>query len=571
MRLLNTSTLQLHEFIGDKVPDYAILSHTWGDEEVLFQDLPKMESRGLAGFPKISGCCSLAASEGWQYVWIDTCCIDKSSSAELSEAINSMYRWYELAQVCYVYLVDISIIDHEAESWLLKPRFAQSRWFTRGWTLQELLAPRSVVFYDKNWIEFGSKVSLEEELHAITGIKKYYLVNPHGASIAARMSWASSRETTKLEDNAYCLLGLFGVNMPLLYGEGEKAFRRLQYEIIRYTCDESIFAWRNKGLSKSGMFAQSPRDFVESGDIIPVKLLDIEFPDKRFSHVVSMKRQTPYTMTNFGLSFEVPFRYICEVTGQADGQKAEVQSCVAALACARSSSQEKPLAVELEDWLGQGVVRANPTRLQYFNKPSNCSMISSSPQTYYVQELTVSNNAKQVQIERDLPIFIKMTPAASRRFLYVYRILGKDRGTEQREMIREGTILVNEAFSKGFTTKGMRFLGPVREHGLDLLLTSTAESNGPLFQVYLVDPEQVLPNLQSPMDISQYAKGDGQYVIKALGRGEYLWVALKKGFSLRDRDHLGHGLQIKHWVLNIDIDSFNRSNILGRDDSSLKP
>ena len=115
MRLLNTSTLQLHEFIGSKVPDYAILSHSWGDEKALFQDFPKMESRGLAGVPKISGCCALAASEGWQYVWIDTCCLDKSSSAELPEAINSMYRWYDLGQVCYVYLVDMSIIDHEAE------------------------------------------------------------------------------------------------------------------------------------------------------------------------------------------------------------------------------------------------------------------------------------------------------------------------------------------------------------------------------------------------------------------------------------------------------------------------
>ena len=100
------------------------------------------------------------------------------------------------------------------------------------------------------------------------------------------------------------------VNMPLLYGEGEKAFRRLQYEIIRYACDESIFSWRNKVLLKSGMFAQSSRDFTESGDIIPVNLLYIEFPDKRFSHVVSMKRRMPYTMTNLGLSFEVPFRYI---------------------------------------------------------------------------------------------------------------------------------------------------------------------------------------------------------------------------------------------------------------------
>ncbi|KAL9611126.1 MAG: hypothetical protein Q9167_004206 [Letrouitia subvulpina] len=563
MRLLNTSTLQLHEFIGDKVPEYAILSHTWGDEEVLFQDLPKPESRGLAGFSKISGCCALAASEGWQYVWIDTCCIDKSSSAELSEAINSMYRWYESAQVCYVYLVDISIIDHEAKLQPLKTKFAQSRWFTRGWTLQELLAPRSVVFYDRNWIEFGSKVSLEEELYAITRIKSDYLFYPRLASIAARMSWASSRATTRLEDNAYCLLGLFDVNMPLLYGEGEKAFRRLQHEIIRYTDDETIFAWRNKRLSKSGMFAQSSRDFAESGDIIPIKLIDGKFPSERFSHVVSMQRKTPYTMTNFGLSFEVSFAYICDLPERADGQ--EAKTCVAALACARSSSQETPLAVELEDWLGRGVVRANPARIQYFNKPSNCSMVSSRPRTYFVQEVTVpDNNVKRLHVERGLPIVIKLTPAVSRRFPHVYRILGKDRRLEQQEMNQEGTILVDETFSGGSPTKGMRFLGPISKHGIDLLFTLSIENNRPSFQVHVVDSQQVLTNLKNLRDVSQRVKGDGQHVIKALGRGEYLWVALKKkGTFLTDCDSLSRSYQMKHWLLNIDINLFNRSNILG--------
>jgi hypothetical protein len=172
--------------------------------------------------------------------------IDKTSSAELTEAINSMYSWYREAAVCYAYLSDVLTkdgIDIENRS---IGSFAKSRWFTRGWTLQELLAPTNVLFYDADWAEIGSKAELCEDVSIITGIPSQALAGAThlGAfPIAERMSWASTRSTTRVEDAAYCLLGIFDVNMPLLYREGYKAFSRLQDEIMRTSTDQSIFAW----------------------------------------------------------------------------------------------------------------------------------------------------------------------------------------------------------------------------------------------------------------------------------------------------------------------------------------
>ncbi|KAL9579019.1 MAG: hypothetical protein Q9203_006880 [Teloschistes exilis] len=225
MRLIDTYTLTLQEFNEVDIPAYAILSHTWGDGEVSFQDFEKPSSKTLTGYTKITKCCEVARSDGWQHVWVDTCCIDKTSSAELSEAINSMYRWYEEAQVCYVYMVDVKTGSAD--------EFETSRWFERGWTLQELLASNIVIFYDSNWEEVGTKLSLESLVSSATRIASKHLKNPAEASVAAKMSWAAYRETTRTEDIAYCLMGLFDVNMPLLYGEGKKAFQRLQEMILQ--------------------------------------------------------------------------------------------------------------------------------------------------------------------------------------------------------------------------------------------------------------------------------------------------------------------------------------------------
>ncbi|KAK4231829.1 HET-domain-containing protein [Podospora fimiseda] len=230
------------EFLGDDIPPFAILSHTWGKEE--------------KGIEKVLGACAQAAEDGFKYIWIDTCCIDKSSSAELSEAINSMYQWYGDADVCYAFLSDVTSDEdpHEEDS-----SFRESRWFTRGWTLQELIAPPIVVFYDCNWVEIGTRSSLQSLCVEITQINAEYFdtMNLSQFSAAQKMSWAASRETTRI-DMAYSLLGLFGINMPLLYGEGAKAFIRLQEEILRLSEDDSLFCHRSIRKAESPTYKRIP-------------------------------------------------------------------------------------------------------------------------------------------------------------------------------------------------------------------------------------------------------------------------------------------------------------------------
>ncbi|KAE9363034.1 hypothetical protein N431DRAFT_423438 [Stipitochalara longipes BDJ] len=239
MRLLERTRdgrLSLTRDLINNIPPYAILSHTWGvdEEEVTFQDLSNgsEQARSKVGYRKILFCGEQAARDNLQYFWVDTCCIDKSNNTELSEAINSMFRWYRDAAKCYVHLADVSAEPGENRSWELS--FRRSRWFTRGWTLQELIAPHSVEFFSVEGTVLGDKVLLEQELHEITGIAVQAL---RGCAlpdftVTKRMAWAESRRTAREEDKAYCLLGIFDVCMPLIYGEGEKkALRRLRREI----------------------------------------------------------------------------------------------------------------------------------------------------------------------------------------------------------------------------------------------------------------------------------------------------------------------------------------------------
>jgi hypothetical protein len=194
-----------------------------------------------AGYHKIQRSSLIAARDGLSHIWIDTCCIDKSSSAELSESINAMYRYYANAEICYAYLADIPFENPMRE----EGGFAASRWFTRGWTLQELIAPRRLVFLSTDWRDIGTKEILAWDISRITGVGQNVLANSdylQEVSVAKRMSWASKRETTREEDIAYCMLGIFDVNMPLLYSEGRKAFLQLQEEIMKNSTDQSLFA-----------------------------------------------------------------------------------------------------------------------------------------------------------------------------------------------------------------------------------------------------------------------------------------------------------------------------------------
>ena len=264
--------------------DYAVLSHRWRDaEEVDFDEvLDGRASQAKSGFKKITKCLQQARTDSIEWVWIDTCCIDKRSSAELQEAINSMYRWYERAIVCYVHLQDVHIKTFEKS-------FVSSEWFRRGWTLQELLAPTTVKFYDAEWVYLGDKQSLSWAISHATGISSQILegqTSTRECSIAQRMSWAANRLTTRVEDKAYSLLGIFDVHMPMLYGEGEKAFLRLQQAILSQSDDQSIFAWNGIQSRNPGLLALSPEAFKDCDDIRAVRL---------------RKAQPPYSITNRGV------------------------------------------------------------------------------------------------------------------------------------------------------------------------------------------------------------------------------------------------------------------------------
>ncbi|KAK1831524.1 heterokaryon incompatibility protein-domain-containing protein [Podospora conica] len=278
MWLINTRTLKLKFFLAP--PErYSILSHVWTDEECSFQEFRSLENADepspaiieKKGFKKIQACCKLSLDQGFEWTWIDTCCIDKTSSAELSESINSMFSWYRSSTICYAYLDDITSTSSTKKVPRRNSDSSGSEsgvWYSRGWTLQELIAPLHVDFYNYFWRRIGSKWGLRREIMAFTGIGEADLIvfDPTRSSIAQKLSWASHRKTTRVEDEAYCLLGLLGVNMPLLYGEGKKAFRRLQEELIRTSTDHSIFAW-GVHEAREGLLAASPRDFDYSNSI----------------------------------------------------------------------------------------------------------------------------------------------------------------------------------------------------------------------------------------------------------------------------------------------------------------
>jgi hypothetical protein len=241
-RLLEDDSFELTTFDDDDAaPPYAVLSHTWtAGQEVTYEELLAGTGTNKSGYAKLRFCAERAAADGLQYFWVDTCCINKATSVELSTAINSMFRWYQRSTKCYVYLRNVSVpkevIDAEAFRISWEHAFRRSRWFTRGWTLQELLAPASVEFFSREGKRLGSRVSLEQEIHEITAIPTEALRSQKLTqfSVEERMSWATRRTTTLKEDKVYCLLGIFGVFLSLIYGEGEDyATLRLKEEIQR--------------------------------------------------------------------------------------------------------------------------------------------------------------------------------------------------------------------------------------------------------------------------------------------------------------------------------------------------
>ena len=336
MRLINTQTIQLRQFISE-IPPYAILSHRWRSDpsgEATLQELHEAQQSFAAipstfvinsrqldsdhfpspqseqsppqardtrsakpsenheyspGIQKVADFCHIAKDYGYEWAWIDTACIDKTNSTELSEAINSMFQWYMNCECCFVYLHDMASDD-------CLEIFDRSDWFTRGWTLQELIAPTHMVFCGSDWKQFGTKDSLRERLSASSGVPAEVLADPllnFCYSTAQRMSWAANRNTTRGEDISYCLLGLFDINLPLLYGEGARnAFERMQIQILQNFEDESVLAWElneddqpayaivsiydttlGTGFylgtpALTGVLAWKPRHFLHSGNVV---------------------------------------------------------------------------------------------------------------------------------------------------------------------------------------------------------------------------------------------------------------------------------------------------------------
>ncbi|KAI4251109.1 MAG: hypothetical protein LQ352_005058 [Teloschistes flavicans] len=294
MHLLDVNTFELVERGKlTRSASYAILSHRWVDEdknvdfqkfeplgEDVMRDLRAVEARKAAearkvveerknlvaklsspqtgsygidkGLAKVAWACRKARGDNIPYIWIDTCCIDKRPGADIRQvsiALTSMFRWYRDAQVCYTYLQDVTTDKNEFQQGGYRP-FEQSEWFTRGWTLQELLAPHDLRFFDHDWRFMGTKRDRSNQIQEATNIERKHLDGDlTGACIAVKMSWLSGRTTTLREDMAYCMLGVFGVPMDVQYGRGEKEFLRLQEILIERFDDESIFAWADSDMS----------------------------------------------------------------------------------------------------------------------------------------------------------------------------------------------------------------------------------------------------------------------------------------------------------------------------------
>ncbi|QIX01517.1 hypothetical protein AMS68_007034 [Peltaster fructicola] len=249
MRLLNTTSFKF-EWMVRETCEYAILSHRWIEEEVgdeiTFATLEHAKTNGptsrqAASWSKMEKACEQARNDRLKYIWIDTICIDKNDIQELGRSLNSMFDWYARAKICYVYLQDAKRTIQRAGT------NYYSEWFERGWTLQELLAPSEMVFYDMDWCRLGTRTELAPHLSNASKIDVDYLKRPGSfreASVATKMSWMAGRSTKYVEDITFSMLGILNVKLPYIPAEGAQAFFRLQSELLKSEAfDESLFAW----------------------------------------------------------------------------------------------------------------------------------------------------------------------------------------------------------------------------------------------------------------------------------------------------------------------------------------
>jgi hypothetical protein len=451
MKLINCESqpLAIEDFIGSAIPPYAILSHTWEDQEVTYQQFAETQTRTtIKGWHKIQKACELAQIEGYNYLWIDSCCIDKSSSAELSEAINSMFEWYLGATVCFAYLSDY---DTPAAT---TSYFCNARWFSRGWTLQELIAPLRIFFFDKTWALIGTKADLCYDISKITGVDVEVLCPPGNASVrdllddlpvAKRLAWASKRATTRIEDQSYCLLGIFGINMPMIYGEGSRAFIRLQEEILRVSNDTTLFAWteaslgteddRSRPLGYRRLLANSPAEFSSVISIVS------DLPEKF---------KPDYAMSNKGLRI------------RASLKRTEVDDLlVMPIHCHSQDNPDKTLGIILKHQGGGVYVRARSHALSYFSSSSSSDAITPS-EIFIVRSITATAASKLSTVHRNAFCFQFQFP---KEHLQLAETKPRHLWDAEQQMFITDGIPNFTAFhrfvSKNMTTKGTKTAVPV--------------------------------------------------------------------------------------------------------------
>ncbi|KAI0355784.1 hypothetical protein OH77DRAFT_311714 [Trametes cingulata] len=429
MRLIHTKTGRFHVVDDPRTIRYAILSHVWarvGEHhypEPTFQDIRRIQethdaqnstgtSSVLAHLPeKIRRFCEVAAEHDYDYAWADMCCIDKTSSSELSEALNSMYDWYRYAGICYVFLHDVPTVTTAAELETRGSAFRNSRWHRRGWTLQELLAPSVVVFLSSEWRIIGTKRTLADLIQSITRIDRDVLTFRRPLeqfSVACRMSWAASRETSREEDEAYSLMGIFGVNMPTTYGEGRYAFIRLQEEIMKHISDQTIFAWgavlpehnfsfhppriyrpssdrltEYFSVSTSSpdqfLLASSPKDFRYSSGVVSIPWDEF----MRILRAPSEMRPT-YTTTSYGVRARLPLLGV-----RAKDSHTNAPTCIALLACKDAAGNVMTLLLRSqpqrpdEDFFVGAVVGSLGSIMRSMDNIDPFSMMPAFSQHYY--------------------------------------------------------------------------------------------------------------------------------------------------------------------------------------------
>ncbi|KAK6430513.1 hypothetical protein LTR95_013332 [Oleoguttula sp. CCFEE 5521] len=460
MRVLHSTSLDFEKItVGLKDnPPYAILSHRWGenDAEVTFQELPQQVGMTLEqqkpGFHKIKRFAEMAADAGINYIWVDTCCIDKTSSAELTQSINSMFFWYRQAKFCYAYLADVYGMEEVKPSHFPADlvSFQTSDWFNRGWTLQELIAPKVVHFYSSSWELIGEKSDMLNVLGDVTGIHPEALKGTplKHFSVAERMSWAAKRTTGVPEDMAYCLMGIFDVNMPLLYGEMmEKAFIRLQQEIIRSSDDQSVFCWVDETAAgvpdkRMGLLASHPMYFCNS---------------KNIESIGFWATSDPFENTNKGLRVQF---YLTRT--KEDGKY------IASLECRRTGSYGAPLTITLErlsglddNWSQSSVTQfarvlcARPL----WHKYDDLSTQNSAHRTIYVrqdQDLDFQKAKQPLEYVRLLinghaPSADRVHPTSQWDPQTGLFAMIKEHGVDSWKRSKQGTAQFTQSFTQNFT------------------------------------------------------------------------------------------------------------------------